>query len=132
MSINNNGGDGRGGPVQTSVIIAIIASVCFTAALITGLIALGRDPQQIIYFFGATLPSVIGLVALSRQTERVQKTADEARRVAESTNAKITNGLIPDKLQEAVERGILPGPRQHTERTRASDAVDSDTSTTDA
>lgn len=84
---------------MTTGLVAIIAlSVVAVLAMVTVLVAMGKDPSQIVTFLGTILvPSVIGLF-----TAHKADTAQDAAKKAERN----TNGRMTELIALLTERGI--------------------------
>lgn len=106
----------------TATLAAVVALAFIAAALIFGVAVTGSLDASTSPFITTVLgvigPTILALVTLNR--------VESTRNTVESTNIALHNGLIPTKIQEAVDTGIIISAdkqREATLRTRAGDPI---------
>lgn len=88
-----------------TAIAGVCTIICFLIASITALVALGRDPAQVIYLMGAiAAPTITGLLTLG-STERVNT---KVKKVEQNTNGNLTTVLNHNEqlIRLLTEKGI--------------------------
>lgn len=103
------------GKPSSAVIGAIAAIVCFTIACVTALLALGRDPGQVIYLvilIGApTITSVLGLYSAEKIKGKVEV-------IEQNTNGNLTALLDQNQrlLAHLETTGVVTAEQAAAER----------------
>jgi hypothetical protein len=103
------------GKPSTALVGFVAVIICFTLGCVTALVALGRDPEQVLYLavlIGApTITSVLGLLGVDKIKGKVET-------IEKNTNGNLTALLDQNKrlLGHLETRGVITPAEAAEER----------------